>query len=562
MAALQIAPAQQHVRMVWIARPVLSSRPYGTGVLTRTSCRRTAMLFNDPHFLFVFLPLTLAAYVTAQRLGGARAVLATLVLASLIFYGAWKPLYLPLLAGMAVFTFLIARRITAARRRGAIRACRALLAVGVTVDLLVLAYFKYADFVIGTANLALRTDVPFQHIILPLGISFFTFQKVAYLVDTSRGEVEDHDFLEYCFFVMFFPQLIAGPIVHHHEIFSQLRGRDAFAVHRLNLMIGLSIFLIGLFKKVVIADRLAPLASGPFTAAAHGPVFLAAAWQGAFAYAFQLYFDFSGYSDMAIGAARLFGIRLPLNFESPYQATSIIEFWRRWHMTLSRFLRDYLYIPLGGNRHGLARRYLNLMLTMTIGGLWHGAAWTFVLWGFLHGTYLVINHAWRGVWTPIDTWWSRALARLVTLLAVVVAFVTFRAPSFNVALAMYRGMTTLPAPLAAPLGGVADALRWLGVSFAGPPFETDDLRLVAWAVTWIAVVWFVPNTQQLMSGVRPAINYDRSSYRRDPPLVVAFRSLRALRWRPALPHAAWIGILAALAFLSLQHVSEFLYFEF
>jgi alginate O-acetyltransferase complex protein AlgI len=521
------------------------------------------MLFNDPHFLLGFLPLTFAAYIAARCFGGIHAVLGVLVLASIVFYGWWNPAYLPLLGGLAAFNFGTARWIISARQRQSFTAARLFLTLGIGADLLVLAYFKYADFMIDTANTVFGVGIPFQHIVLPLGISFFMFQKIVYLVDASRGDVAKHDFLEYCFFVMFFPQLIAGPIVHHREIFSQIRESDAFAVRPLNLMVGLSIFLIGLFKKVVLADRLAPFVSDPFaTAAAGHPPYFFAAWQGAFAYALQLYFDFSGYSDMAIGAARLFGIRLPLNFESPFQAASIIEFWRRWHMTLSRFLRDYLYIPLGGNRHGTARRYVNLMLTMTIGGLWHGAAWTFVAWGFLHGVCLIINHAWRAMWTPIDAWWSRGAARLLTLLAVVMAFVTFRAASFGAALNMYRGMFDLPASLARSVGWLSTCLGWLGVRFEGPPVEAADLQLLMWGVAWVAIVWFVPNTQQLMSGFRPAFNYTRASYRRDPPLLDDMKRMRSLLWRPGSAQAAWIGILAGVAFLGLSHVSEFLYFEF
>ncbi len=522
------------------------------------------MLFNDPHFLLVFLPLTLCAYVVARRLVGARAVLGVLVIASIVFYGWWNPFYLPLLGGLAAFNFAMARWITAERQRQRMTQAHVLLAAGVGLDLLALAYFKYADFLIGTANAVLDDRIPFQHVVLPLGISFFTFQKIAYLVDASRGNVEKHDFLEYCFFVMFFPQLIAGPIVHHHEIFSQTKGPGAFAVRPLNLMVGISIFLIGLFKKVVVADRLSPYVSTVFGAAAGGEhLHFFQAWEGAVAYTLQLYFDFSGYSDMAIGAARMFGVRLPLNFESPYQATSIIDFWRRWHMTLSRFLRDYLYIPLGGNRQGLFRRYVNLLLTMTIGGLWHGAAWTFVFWGFLHGAYLIINHAWRAVWTPIDTWWSHTIARFVTFIAVVVALVTFRATSFAAAIAMYRGMINFPAEFAASLGSVATALGWVGVRFEGPAVEREDLQLMLWGAVWLAILWLVPNTQQLMVKFRPAFNYNLTNYRRDRPLLDRVPLLRpVIHWRPDLRHAALVGVLAALAFLSLQHVSEFLYFEF
>lgn len=522
------------------------------------------MLFNDPAFLFVFLPAVVLLAALARRLGGPRAVLALLVLASALFYAWWNPIYLPLLAGLTVFNFMLARRLTAEHKRGPAAAVTWLLTFGVVVDLLVLAYFKYTDFLIGTSNALAGTHLTLQHIILPLGISFFTFQKIAYLVDASRGKVQEHDFLEYCFFVAFFPQLIAGPIVHHHEIFAQTRAPRAFAMRASHITVGLTIFTIGLFKKVVLADNLAPYATPVFSLAAAGGTLTAfQAWEGAFAYTLQLYFDFSGYSDMAIGAARLFGIRLPLNFESPYQATGIIDFWQRWHMTLSRFLRDYVYFPLGGNRYGKLRRYLNLLATMTIGGLWHGAAWTFVLWGLLHGIYLVINHAFRAVWTPIDAWWSRAVSRLVTLLAFMLSLVLFRASSLDAALAIYKGMLNLPHDFAASLGPLVAPLEFIGLRFQAPSAEDDEIRALYWAVFWIAVVWLVPNTQQIMARFRPAFDYTRASWRRRPPLLAGVGVPSwLLSWSPSAAGAAVIGLLAALACLSLQHVSEFLYFEF
>ena len=522
------------------------------------------MLFNDPTYLFVFLPATVVAYIAIRQLAGARAVLGLLILASLLFYGWWNPVYLPLLGGIIVVNFGLARAIRQSRGDGRAGRVKLLLTIGVTFNLSILAYFKYADFLLGTTNAFLSTSIPLQHIALPLGISFFTFQKIAYLVDASRGEVADHDFLEYCFFVMFFPQLIAGPIVHHREIFSQIGRPRAFAVLPSNLVVGITIFLIGLFKKVVIADNLAPVASGVFGAAAAGePMHFFLAWQGAIAYTLQLYFDFSGYSDMAIGSARLFGIRLPLNFNSPYQAVNIIDFWRRWHMTLSRFLRDYLYIPLGGNRKGKARRYINLMLTMAIGGLWHGAAWNFALWGTLHGLYLVANHAWRAVWPPIDAWWSRGIARIVTLLAVVIAWVPFRAPTMGAAVEVYRGMMNLPRPLADQLGPLAEPLAQFGVRFEGPPASGGDLDLILWLVGWLAVLWLVPNTQQLLARFQPAFNYGPAQRRRDMPVLARVKSFRPfLEWRPSIASAVIVGALAAIACLSLQHVSEFLYFEF
>ena len=522
------------------------------------------MLFNDPTYLFLFLPATVIAYVAMRRLAGARAVLGLLVLTSLVFYGWWNPVYLPLLGGLAAVNFWLARAIRQLRSAGRAARVKLVLTIGVACNLSVLAYFKYTDFLLGTANALLSTSVPLEHIALPLGISFFTFQKVAYLVDASRGEVGDHGFLEYCFFVMFFPQLIAGPIVHHREIFPQIRRPRALAVLPGNLVVGLTIFLIGLFKKVVLADHLGPVASGVFGAAAAGePLHFFLAWQGAIAYTLQLYFDFSGYSDMAIGSARLFGIRLPLNFNSPYQANNIIDFWRRWHMTLSRFLRDYLYIPLGGNRQGKTRRYLNLMLTMTIGGLWHGAAWNFALWGALHGLYLVGNHAWRAVFPPIDAWWSRGIARLVTLLAVIIAWVPFRAPTLAAAAEMYRGMTNLPRPLSHQLGPLADLLARCGVRFEGPAVSSGDLDLMLWLIGWLAVLWLVPNTQQLLARFQPALNYGPAERRRDMPVLARVKAFRPfLEWRPSIVSAVGVGALAAIACLSLQHVSEFLYFEF
>jgi alginate O-acetyltransferase complex protein AlgI len=522
------------------------------------------MLFNDPTYLFIFLPAVVLTAALVRHLGGPRAVLAWLVLASAFFYGWWNPVYLPLLAALTVFTYTVAKRIGVAHREGHETKVAWLLAFGIVVDLLVLAYFKYTDFVIATTNGLAGTHLPFQNIILPLGISFFTFQKVAYLVDASRGEVQKHDFLEYCFFVFFFPQLIAGPIVHHHEIFTQTRAPRAFSMRPNFIAVGTTIFLIGLFKKVVIADHMASYASPIFDQAAKGTALTAfQAWQGAFAYTFQLYFDFSGYSDMAIGSARLFGIRLPLNFESPLQALGIIDFWQRWHMTLSRFLRDYVYIPLGGNRYGLVRRYVNLLLTMTIGGLWHGAAWTFVLWGLLHGIYLVVNHAWRAVWTPINAWWSRSIARLITLTAFALSLVLFRAPSLDAAIAIYRGMLNWPAEFGESLGRAATVLQHVGIRFAAPGAEAEDIIHVYGLIFWIAAVWLVPNTQQIMARFWPAFGYTRSSWRRRKPLLAGIGVPQyLLSWHPSIYGAAVMGILAALAGLSLQHVSEFLYFEF
>ncbi|MFN3933553.1 MBOAT family O-acyltransferase [Parvibaculum sp.] len=502
------------------------------------------MLFNSPVFLFVFLPLvTIGCFYVRARLGR-EASLGFLVLASLFFYGWWNPVYLPLLIGLAVFNFLMAKAIMFERLKPGGGRATLLTTIGVTVDLGSLAYFKYTDFLIGTSNALFDTGFQLQHIVLPLAISFFTFQKIAYLVDARRGEVEPHSFLEYCFFVMFFPQLIAGPIVHHKEIFSQTKRAKGFSFDRMNLAIGLTIFFIGLFKKVVLADNVALVATPVFArAAAGGEIGFFDAWEGMLAYTFQLYFDFSGYSDMAIGAARIFGIRLPLNFHSPYQALNISDFWRRWHMTLSRFLRDYLYISLGGNRRGKARRYLNLFITMALGGLWHGPAWTFMLWGAAHGLMLIVNHGWKALpIRKINTWWSRGFARALTFLCVALAWVLFRAADLDAAMAIYRGLIAVP-------------------------YEPEFSRLgenLLWLSFWMGIVWFWPNTQQWLAMVRPAFNYTWADRRADPLLlpVDGTRYQRLFLWRPSKRVAIAVGLAAAASFLSLQRVSEFLYFQF
>jgi alginate O-acetyltransferase complex protein AlgI len=522
------------------------------------------MLFNSPVFLFLFLPATVAAYIILRQLAGPRAVLGLLLFASVVFYGWWNPLYVPLLFGLAAFNFLVGRGITAFREAQRGDWVSILLAFGIAADLAALGYFKYTDFFLDTANALFQTDFVLQHILLPLGISFFIFQKIAYLVDTSRGQVAGHDFLEYCFFVMFFPQLLAGPITHHEVIFSQVKGPWAFAIKPTNFMLGLTIFVIGLFKKVVLADNFAPIANHMFSEAAAGaPLDFFTAWQGLIAFKFQLYFDFSGYSEMALGAARLFGIQLPLNFNSPYRALNVTDYWRRWHMTLSRFLRDYLYIPLGGSRVRTPRLYFNLLVTLALSGLWHGAAWHYVLWGSLQGASMVVNHAWRQVWRPINAWWSHAVARLVTFFALGTILVIYRSPSLEVAGKVYRGMFNLPVSWHDALG----PLGWLGVRFDGPAAGMDQLVLVLWLALWLVVAWYFPNTQQLLARWHPAYNYGVAERQRDPPLLEQVPRMAPLlpwrlEWRPTAAGAVFVGVLAALACLNLSHVSEFLYFQF
>lgn len=395
------------------------------------------MLFNSYEFLFLFLPGTLLVYFGLRKALHKRLSLAALIFASFLFYAWWNPIYLPLLLFSICVNYAVAHLLL-----GRLQKNRPLLVAGLIFNIGLLAYFKYTNFLLGSVDGAFGTGLNPAPIILPLAISFFTFQKIAFIVDAYRGDVQDLDPLHYMLFVSFFPQLIAGPIVHHKEIMPQFARGSGIPVNWTSFASGISIFTIGLFKKTVIADHLAPIANKIFTTADQGQaIALLDAWGGALSYTFQLYFDFSGYTDMAIGAAIMFGIVLPANFDAPYRSASIIDFWKRWHMTLSRFLRDYVYFSLGGNRRGEYRRYVNLFLTMLIGGIWHGAGWTFLVWGAMHGAYLVVNHGWIALrrkmgWPQIPV----VLATSLTFIAVVLGWVVFRASSIGAATTIYAGM--------------------------------------------------------------------------------------------------------------------------
>ncbi len=405
------------------------------------------MLFNSYGFIFLYLPVVLLGFFWLARISHAFAA-GWLALASLFFYGYWNPAYIGLLLGSISCNYAFGLWIAKAGvQKDAIRQKR-LLIMAITSNLLLLGYYKYTNFFLGSVNTLAGLHLSLGEIILPLGISFFTFTQIAFLVDTYQGKVKEYNFIHYVLFVSYFPHLIAGPVLHHKEMMPQFTHRGTYNFNADHFVMGVTIFVLGLAKKVVLADALAEF-PGPIFAAVQGggQPMLFEAWIAALSYTLQLYFDFSGYSDMAIGLSLMFNVRLPLNFNSPYKSVNIIEFWRRWHMTLSRFLRDYLYIPLGGNRKSRARRHLNLMATMLLGGLWHGAGWTFIIWGGLHGLYLVINHGWLAFKSSIGWgeggWLLRLLAMLLTFLAVVVAWVFFRAPDFATACSVLSGMAWL-----------------------------------------------------------------------------------------------------------------------
>ena len=500
------------------------------------------MLFSSYTFLFQFLPATVLAFAAARR-HSPRAGIMVLACASLFFYGAWRPIYLLLFAASVAVNFGLGLRMEDPLRR------RGTGTFGVALNLAVLCYFKYTNFIFDSLNTLTGAPLPFVNIILPLGISFFTFQQIAYLVDVMRGAKVERDIVSYTLFVSFFPHLIAGPLVHHAEMIPQFKrgrtGRSGVLAAR-----GLAIFAAGLFKKVVIADNLAQFVSPVFAHLdAGGSVTTPWAWLATLAYTLQIYFDFSGYSDMAIGLALLFGIRLPVNFRSPYQATSIIEFWRRWHITLSRFLRDYLYIPLGGNRLGEQRRYVNLLVTMLLGGLWHGAGWNFLVWGGLHGIYLGINHLWRGrrggdASVSAAGLAAKGLGWVVTFFAVVIAWVFFRAKTAAGAWQMLGGLFGSDAGSSAYAS--SGILRLMDL-----PILVGEERLVligggAVALALAVALW-LPNVPRL---------FRYREYRRAPEAAAR------LRWRPTAAWALVTAIALAVSLFGMWQRLEFLYFQF
>lgn len=512
------------------------------------------MLFNSVTFVVYFLPIVLVVFYTLARWRLLTLAIVFLLVSSLWFYGYWNLLYLPLLIGSIAVNYVLGQHIQRIQAHSPPThpptpqkhyRSRPWLWLGIAINLAVLGYYKYAHFFI--ANLNRMIELPFaaqfldSTIVLPLGVSFYSFTQIAYLIDADRGEAHDYDPITYALFITFFPQLIAGPILRHDQLIPELEKKQIFVFSSRNFTIGITIFILGLAKKVLIADTLSPWVSDVFDQTA--TVSFYQAWFGALAYTLQLYFDFSGYSDMAVGLGRLFNVTIPINFNSPYQARSIADFWRRWHITLSDFLRDYLYIPLGGNRKGEGRRYLNLLLTMLLGGLWHGAGWTFVLWGGLHGLYLVVHQVWAKVWAKVYPkreakitgtarcavlvqWLSlipdglfKGLSQAVTFGAVVVAWVVFRATEFKQAQdllwAMVGGRGFEDVMLLTTTWALADWLRVLGL------------------VGLLVVVWVAPNTQAI-----------------------------AQRFQPTWSWAMLLGTIAAFTALAMSQPSEFLYFQF
>lgn len=478
------------------------------------------MLFNSFEFILLFLPITFIVYFLLNANKLIQLSKGWLVLASLFFYAYWKIEYLPLILISMVFNYFIGT--TLANNQNLKINRKIVLILGITANLLLLGYYKYFDFLIENLNLLSKSDFSLFNLVLPLAISFFTFQQISYLVDSYKARTKEYDFLNYALFVTFFPQLIAGPIVHHEEMMPQFaRLRNKIINHK-NISFGIFLFTVGLLKKIAIADNLSPIVHQGFDVATQ--LTLIEAWVTSLAYTFQLYCDFSGYTDMALGIGLMFNIRLPENFNSPYRAKNIQDFWRRWHMTLSRFLKNYIYIPLGGNKQGGILTYRNLFLTFLIGGLWHGAAWTFILWGALHGAALAIHRLWQ----KLNIKMHGFVAWFITFNFINLTWIFFRANNFDDAIKILKGMTGL--------GGVAVPKIYHGL------IRIESASGINWKDFTFAIITII----LLLIG------------------TVVFAKAKQIQayFKPSVPLGIITGIILCFVFINMHKVSEFLYFNF
>jgi alginate O-acetyltransferase complex protein AlgI len=522
------------------------------------------MLFNSYEFIFVFLPVAVAVFFAlgnASRQWALRWVIAV----SLFFYGWWRPLNILIIAPSVLINFLLSRLLQRLNKQGRRGSARAVLVFGLAFNVAFLGYFKYSNFLVDAFNDAFGTQMVLARIILPLGISFITFQKIAFLIDVHSGRIDSFTLQDYCLFVLFLPQLIAGPIVHYREMMPQFHAASC-RFDKDNVSVGLTLFAFGLFKKVFLADSIAPVVRPIYEQAASGSsIALLSAWVAAIGFTLQIYFDFSGYTDMALGIGRMFGIRLPPNFNSPLRASSIIDFWLRWHMTLTRFLTAYIYNPLtlrltrrraargspafaGGNKSFGAFVELLVvptMLTMFVSGVWHGAGYTFIVWGVLHGFYLTVNHAWRRLGPKL---WRDPLSYerfmqpagfIITFLCVAASMVIFRSASLKSAADLLQGMLGLH-------GMGLSQLKNIGVGRA---------QMAIWIVAPAIIAFLCPNTLKILSRYQPALGWNPTSH---GGVIVKPRLL----WTPSLAWAVTVSMIAAIAILYLGGQSEFLYWQF
>jgi len=461
------------------------------------------MLFNSYSFILIFFPLTFLVYSILNRSKLTIASRVWLACASLFFYGWWNPAFFPLILISIAGNYATACSIQRYVKRPKLNK-KMILIIGLCFNLLLLGYFKYFNFFISNLNNVLPIKFSVAEIILPLGISFFTFTQIAYLVDVYRGIAKEYSLLNYTLFVTFFPHLIAGPIIHHKEMMPQFDSIKNKLLNRKNIFAGSFLFSVGLFKKLILADTFRIWANYGFNGNVH--LTMIEAWVVSLSYTFQLYFDFSGYTDMALGASLFFNIKLPANFNSPYRALDVQDFWRRWHMTLSRFFRDYVYIPLGGNRRSMPRSYFNILVTFIIGGIWHGAGWLFMLWGFLHGIANMISR------------WAKTLN--IKLNMFVAWFLTFN--FINLTWVIFRSKD------------MGTAMNILSSMF--------DLSKKGSSISSLAFLF-------ILAGFVITLGFKNSN-------EITQKVTPSYRW------AALIGLLFGLSMLFMTRRSEFLYFQF
>jgi alginate O-acetyltransferase complex protein AlgI len=545
------------------------------------------MLFNSSEFLFVFLPTTLSVFYLLGSISRASAI-RWLIVVSLVFYAWWRPVNVLIIAPSIIINFALAGILLRLNEgEGSRRASRAVLLLGIAFNVVFLGVFKYTDFVFATVNDVFNANLVLRHIILPLGISFITFQKIAFLIDVQAGRVRSFTFQDYCTFVLFFPQLIAGPIVHYREMMPQFHVASC-RFDKENFAIGLTLLVFGLFKKVVFADQIALLVTPIYNNAAAGDkTSFVLAWMAAIGFTLQIYFDFSGYTDMALGLGRFFGIRLPPNFNSPLRASNIIDYWLRWNMTLTRFLTGYLYNPLVlwltrrrlakgkpgfGGRNQTVGAFVSLLMvptliTMFISGLWHGAGYGFVVWGLLHGCYLTINHGWRVVaarlW-PDRPSYDRVMkpaGLVLTFVSVTTAMVFFRAPTMTSAIDLVEGIIglngiALPQALFDHLGPLTSAFHGIGVIAAEPRSSQDFVKTAIWICFLVFVALACPNTLQILARSEPAIGV------KPQPTKLTIGRIKIPEYAPSLPWAIAVSAIAGIGIVSIGGPSEFLYWQF
>ncbi len=526
------------------------------------------MLFNSSVYILFFLPCMILVYFMLNRQRLVTAATVWLVLGSLFFYRYWNASYLQIILFSILVNFAIGtmlhrtREQNLSRRRYRITQ-KTVLISGIIFNIGLLGYFKYSDFFLENYNMLAGTSLPLPHLALPLAISFFTFQQIAYLVDCSRDDAQEYDFLKYCLFVSFFPQLIAGPIVHHQEMMPQFSRLKNKVFNYRNVSLGIFFFSIGFFKKVCIADQFSVWAGAGFDSDTALTFF--DAWGTSLSYTFQLYFDFSGYTDMAIGSALFFNIVLPINFNSPYKSGSIREFWRRWHITLSRWLRDYLYIPLGGNRKGWFRTYINLLITFFLAGLWHGPSWSFVLWGGLHGMALVSQRIWNGLGLRMPA----ILGWLITFLFLNASWVIFRATTLQDGIRVLKGMCgvnglSVTSKFTDLFHGIGFLHKYAEGLRAGPVALPSQMY---WYLLIFGMVLFLfPNSCRI-GGLIKDVGYDKQNQLSAGCIKKLFYTERFQSlccFKPTFFWSLLTGTLFSMAMYRLLKVAptEFLYFNF